>query len=174
MNIYLIYGGDKIPIYTTVYDFTTNNYTATLYSTTANIQPDTTTKKANPNNNYIKSGYGIELKVSSLISGNTDVTGIQNAVIYFPEFKYATYRRIGKAPGAGSNSLIEFPVNLYSLNNSRVHFLPIWFPDKEYKIYIETLDAWTPGGMLCDYTTASINVRGNLWDDFHISVLPNY
>lgn len=166
--------GNRIPIYTTVYDFTTNNYTATLYSTTANIQPDTATKKTNTNNNYIKSGYGIELKVNSLISGSSDVTGIQNAAIYFPEFKYATYRRIGKSPGAGSNSTIEFPVNLYSLNSNRVHFLPIWFPDKEYKVYVETLDAWTPGGMLSDFTTASIQVRGNLWDDFHISVLPNY
>lgn len=166
--------GNRIPIYTTVYDFTTNNYTATLYSTTANIQPDTATKKTNTNNNYIKSGYGIELKVNSLISGSADVTGIQNAAIYFPEFKYATYRRIGKSPGAGSNSTIEFPVNLYSLNSSRVHFLPIWFPDKEYKVYVETLDAWTPGGMLCDYSTASITVKGSLWDDFHISVLPNY
>ena len=37
-----------------------------------------------------------------------------------------------------------------------------------------TLDVWTPGGMLCNYTTASITVKGSLWDDFHISVLPNY
>ncbi|WOO35781.1 hypothetical protein R2R35_18545 [Anaerocolumna sp. AGMB13020] len=166
--------GSKIPIYTTVYDFTTNNYSASLISTTASIKPDSKTKVTNTNDYYIKSGYGIELKVNSSISGNSDVTGIQNAVVYFPEFKYGTYRRIGKLPGAGLNGVIEFPVNMYSLHKSRVHFLPIWFPDKEYKVYIETLDAWTPGGMLCDYTTASINVKGSMWDDFHISVLPNY
>ncbi len=166
--------GSKIPIYTTVYDFTTNNYSASLVSTTASIKPDSKTKVTNTNDYYIKSGYGIELKVNSSISGNSDVTGIQNAVVYFPEFKYGTYRRIGKLPGAGLNGVIEFPVNMYSLHKSRVHFLPIWFPDKEYKVYIETLDAWTPGGMLCDYTTASINVKGSMWDDFHISVLPNY
>ncbi len=166
--------GNRIPIYSTVYDFTTNNYTASLHSTTANIIPDSITKATNPNNNYIKSGYGIELKVNSAMVGNSDVSGIQNAVVYFPEFKYGTYRRIGKLPGAGLNGIIEFPVNLYSLHKSRVHFLPIWFPDKEYKVYIETLDAWTPGGMLCDYTTASITVQGSLWDDWHISLLPNY
>lgn len=166
--------GNRIKIYETVYEFNTNNYSASLYSQNASIIQDSTVRNANTQDGFIKSGYGIKLNVNSSINGNADVTGIQNAAIYFPEFNYKTWRRLGKLPGAGLIDTIEFPVNLYSINGNRIHFLPIWFPNKEYKVYIETLDAWTPGGMLCNYTTASIQVNGSLWDNWHISILPNY
>lgn len=167
--------GYKIPIYETVYDFTRNDYTASLTSTTASIKPDAATNITNTSNSYIKSGYGIEMKVNSKISATVDgTTGMQTAVVYFPEFKYKVYRRISYLPGASLNSTLEFPINLYSINGNRIHFLPIWFPDKEYKVYIETLDAWTPAGMLCNYTTANINVKGSMWDDWHIGVVPEF
>jgi len=167
--------GYRYKIYETVYEFDTNTYTASLVNTTAKITPDVTVKKTNPNNSYIKSGYGIQLAVNSRVNGSpSTTTGIQHAVVYFPEFKYVSYRRIGKLPSAGLNATINFPVNQYSILDNKVHFLPIWFPDKEYKVYIETLDAWTPAGMLCDYTTTSITVKGSMWDDYHIGVIPNY
>ena len=166
--------GERHKIYETVYEFDRNTYTATLSSTNAVIFPNKTIELSNPDLDSIKSGYGIELEVTSKITGSSStVTGIQNAVTYFPEFEYLWYRRIGTTPGANLTDIIEFPVNVFSLHGSRVHFLPIWFPDKEYKVYIETLDAWTPAGMLCDYTTASINVKGSLWDDYHLGVIPN-
>ena len=157
-----------------MYEFDRNNYTAKLTSTNALISSDKRVELSNPRQDSIKSGYGIELNVTSKITGSSStVTGIQNAVTYFPEFEYLWYRRIGTTPGANLTDSIEFPVNVFSLHGSRVHFLPIWFPDKEYKVYIETLDAWTPAGMLCDNTTASINVKGSLWDDYHLGVIPN-
>ncbi len=168
------YYGNKIKIYETVYTFTTNNYSASLTLQNALIVTDTAVKEANPSSGTIKSGYGIELRVNTKITGNADVTGMQNAAFYFPEFNYKTWRRLGKLPGASLNDTIQFPVNLYSINKSRIHFLPIWFPDKTYTVYVETLDAWTPGGMLSYYTTASINVQGSMWDNWHISILPNY
>jgi hypothetical protein len=166
--------GNKIPIYEAKYYFTTNNYSASITSTNAKITPDTTLSDANPDPNIIKSGYGIEMRATSNISSNspTDTTGIQNAVTYFPEFSYKNYRRLSKLPGASLNDTIQFPVNLYSQRGNRVHFLPIWFPNTVYKVYIETMDAWTPAGMLCDQTTASINVQGSMWDDWYIQVLP--
>lgn len=168
------YFGSKIPIYTTVYNFTTNNFTASLSSQTASIKPDSAVRDANPSETIIKSGYGIELNIDSWVSGSYDATGMQNAAIYFPEFNYLSWRRIGKLPGANLRDTIHFPVNLYSINKNRIHFLPIWFPDKTYTVYIETLDAWTPGGMLCSSITASIQVKGSTWDNWHISILPNY
>ena len=166
--------GNEHKIYVTVYEFDENNYTASLTSTKAVIMPDMTVRKSNPANDIMKSGYGIELKVTSNVSGSSSsFTGMQNAVVYFPEFEYKWYRRIGTTPGANLTDIIEFPVNVFSLRGNRVHFLPIWFPDKEYKVYIETLDAWTPAGMLCDYITTSINVKGSLWDDYHLGVIPD-
>lgn len=166
--------GIEHKIYETVYEFNENNYTAAITAMKAAITPDTTVRKSNPDDNIIKSGYGIELKVSSIISGSSSsITGMQNAVVYFPEFEYKWFRRIGTTPGADLNDIIEFPVNVFSIRGSKIHFLPIWFPDKEYKVYIETIDAWTPAGMLCDKTTASINVEGSLWDDYHLGVIPD-
>lgn len=162
-------------LYDTIYDFTTNTYTATLTASSAELRPDTNTVTSNKKFNEVKSGYGVELKVNSNISTGSsgDVTGMQSALIYFPEFLYTTYHRIGKLPGAALNSTIQFPVNLYSMKGSRIHFLPIWYPDKEYKVYVETFDAWTPAGMLCNYTTASIDVKGSMWDDWHIGIIKN-
>jgi hypothetical protein len=168
--------GNPIPIYETVYDFTTNYYSATLVSTNAALRPDSNTSITNKSITEVKSGYGVELRINSSVTssgGAGTITGIQTAVTYFPEYSYANYRRISKMLGAALNSTLEFPVNLYSIKGSRIHFLPIWYPDKEYKVYIETLDAWTPAGMLCDYTTASIQVKGSMWDDWNIGILPN-
>lgn len=158
------------------YDFSVNTFSASLIMTNASIKPDSTVANTNPHSDKIKSGYGIEMKLNSVISASASynsTSGIQTAVVYFPEFEYKNFRRIGTLPGADLNSNIEFPVNLYSIYKRRIHFLPIWYPDTEYKIYIESLDAWTPAGMLCDYTTASIHVKGSMWDDFHIGVIPN-
>jgi hypothetical protein len=166
--------GNKIPIYQAVYHFTTNYYSASFASTNVSITPDATVSEANPNPTKVKSGYGIEMRANTSITStmSSAVTGMQTAVAYFPEFKYANYRRIGKLPGASLNSTIQLPINLYSIRKNRVHFLPIWYPDKEYKVYVEILDAWTPAGMLCDWTTSSINVKGSMWDDYYIQVLP--
>ncbi|BCN29539.1 hypothetical protein [Anaeromicropila herbilytica] len=166
--------GNRIKIYETVYEFSTNHYSASLVDTNTKLKPDNTTKKSNITVSSVKSGYGIELNVASNIVGSSsDTTGIQTAVVYFPEFSYKKYRRIGKLPGAALNSTIQFPINQYSIYKNPVHFTPIWFPDKEYKVYIESLDAWTPAGMICDKATASIQVKGSLWDDWHIGVIPN-
>lgn len=168
--------GNPIPIYETVYDFSTNYYTAALVSTNAAIWPDSNTFITNKSTSEVKSGYGVELRINSSVTstgGTGAITGIQTAVTYFPEYSYANYRRISKLPGASLFSAMELPINLYSIKGSRVHFLPIWYPDKEYKVYIETLDAWTPAGMLCDYTTASIQVKGSMWDDWNIGILPS-
>lgn len=166
--------GNQYPIYETVYDFTRNNYSASLRKISAVITPDKTVENANPNKTKIKSGYGIEMNLNSTVNGSpATVTGIQNAVVYFPEYQYKKYWRIGTLPGAALESTIQFPINQYSLLDSRIHFLPIWFPDKEYKVYIEIFDGWTPAGMLSDYTTASITVKGSMWDDYHIGIIPN-
>ena len=165
--------GNLIEYQRRVYDFTTNNYVAKLISSAAAIFPDTNTKPANKKSTEIKSGYGIEETVSSEIvtsSYQSAVTGMQTSVTYFPEFFYKTYRRIGKLPGADLRSTIQFPVSQYSIRKNRIHFLPIWYPDTEYKVYIEVLDAWTPAGMLCYNTTASIQVKGSMWDDWYIEI----
>lgn len=161
--------GKRHPIYETVYDYTVNNYSSNLTYTKIKVKPDRNTKGASQKSSSIKSGYGIEVEIASNVTGgSSNCTGIQSACVYFPEFNYRKYRRDAKLPGASLLSTLYLPVNQYSIKQSKVHFTPIWYPDGIYTVYVETFDAWTPGGMLCSKGTASIDIEGNMWDDWYI------
>ncbi|MBR3770929.1 MAG: hypothetical protein IKL07_01530, partial [Clostridium sp.] len=153
------------PVYKVVYDYSKNTYSAKLNSTTVNVFCDHNTKNANAKKGEIKCGYGIEVTVKSNISGR-DCTGMQSFCCYFPEFGYKKYRRDGVLPGATLHSTIELPVNAYSIKQNRVHFTPIWFPDGQYEVYVETFDCWTPDGMLCGKGSGSIKINGSMWDNW--------
>lgn len=65
----------------------------------------------------------------------------------------------------------ELDVMQYSTYNRRTHFTPIWYPDGSYTVNTWVIDCWTPAGMLSVNLTDSLNIRGNLWDDWHIAPL---
>lgn len=120
----------------------------------------------------MKSGYGIELTMSSHISGDTAYcTGAQIGNVLFPEFNYnressAKYNRLLEKVG---NDLV-FKTNKYSTYNDRVHFTPIWYPDnKSYTVYAEVFDVWCPAGQLSMRLTDSMKIKGNVYDDWHIA-----
>lgn len=114
----------------------------------------------------MKSGYGINEKVIASISGNGEHTSLQNAVSYFPEFYYKSYWRLLESTSA---NVLEFRKNKYSTYNNRTHFTPVWYPDGTYKVYTWAMDCWTPAGMLSANLTDSLTIRGNVFDDWHIS-----
>lgn len=120
-----------------------------------------------------KSGYGINQIVNASISSNQSsaVTYPQNAVSYFPEFRYETYWRLLERIYSGSNARFEFQKNKYSTYKNRTHFTPIWMPDGAYMVNTWVLDAWTPDGMLSMNFTDLLTIRGNLWQDWHIAPL---
>ena len=113
----------------------------------------------------MKSGYGINENVTASVSAGGECTGIQNAVTYFPEFGYKKYWRLLEKTG----SQFEFKNNEYSTYNNRTHFTPIWYPDGRYTAYTWVLDCWTPAGMLSLNLTDSVNISGNVYDDWHIA-----
>ena len=117
----------------------------------------------------MKSGYGINEKVTALVSGNGEHTDLQNAVSYFPEFEYQGYWRLLEST---SGNTLQFRENEYSTYNNRTHFTPVWYPDGSYEVYTWAMDCWTPAGMLSANLTDSLNIRGNVFDDWHIS--PSY
>lgn len=116
----------------------------------------------------MKSGYGINEKVTGSIIGNGEHTDLQNAVAYFPEFYYQTYWRLLEKTGGA----LEYRKNKYSTYNNRTHFTPIWYPDGNYMVYTRAMDCWTPAGMLSANLTDSLKIQGNVFDDWHIS--PSY
>lgn len=91
----------------------------------------------------MKSGYGIQISVDAHLSGDTQYcTGSQTANVLFPEFNYnrhstTLYNRLLEKSGGS----FVFRKNKYSTYNDRVHFTPIWFPDrKNYTVYVEVFD----------------------------------
>ncbi len=119
---------------------------------------------------YMKSGYSFNTDLNVFISTNAPSTShytrAGNVISTFPEFNYETYLRVLEKHGTNS---FYFKENIYSQWLARSHFTPLWFPDGEYRPYYEVIDIWTPDGMLKVNVSDSIKVRGNIYDDWHIS-----
>ncbi len=148
------------------WEFYTNSYSVSM---NANMRITCDEKNPTANGRKMKSGYGINEKVTGSVSGNGEHTALQNAVTYFPEFYYKTYWRLLEST---STNVLEFRKNKYSTYNNRTHFSPIWYPDGTYKVYTWALDCWTPAGMLSVNLTDSLTIKGNVFDDWHIA--PSY
>lgn len=150
--------------------FDLNRYSASL-SATMKLTPDE--KNPTASGRTMKSGYGINQAVTASISStqSSAVTYAQNAVSYFPEFRYETFWRLLDRVGSGSTARFEFKKNEYSTYHRRTHFTPIWMPDGSYTVNTWLIDSWTPAGMLSMNLTDSLTIRGNLWQDWHVAPL---
>lgn len=141
------------------------NYSAEL-SANMDIYPDE--KSPTAKTSIMKSGYGINIDVSTNLYSNapsSHITYAQNVISYFPEFKYQNYWRLLDRISYGD---FEFKKNKYSTYNNRVHFTPIWYPDGRYTVYAEVIDMWTSEGMLRINLDDYIKIDGNLYEDWHI------
>lgn len=150
------------------WEFELDRYQASL-SAEMSIQTDE--KSPTATGDLMKSGYGIQETVTARVSTNQSsaVTGAQNAVTYFPEFRYKGYWRLLERMSSGYNARFEFEENPYSTYGRRTHFSPIWYPDGRYTPYTWLIDSWTPTGMLSMNLTDSVRISGNLWQDWHIA-----
>lgn len=151
------------------WDYTWTGYSASL---SANQSVLSDAKSPNPTATRMKSGYGIEMNTSTILSSNahsTHITGAQNAVSYYPEFNYQTYWRLHHLKSSGLSATFWLKPNDYSTYQSRVHFTPIWFPDGSYTPITRILDAWTPDGMLTLQLQSTITISDNLFSDWHIA-----
>nr|WP_313529435.1 hypothetical protein [Anaerotignum sp.] len=119
----------------------------------------------------MKSGYGVKTNVSSVLSTNAPsrhYTYTQTAFSVFPEFQYKSYLRLLEKISGGRNSHFTFKVNEFSTLARKVHFLPVWFPDRaKYTIYTQVWDTWTPDGMLSINLSDSLLIDGSLFDDWY-------
>lgn len=150
------------------WEFDLDQYAASLSGSMV-LKTDEKSPTATPST--IKSGYGVNISVeaSAFTSQSSATTPPQNAVSYFPEFYYETYWRLLERTRSGYSAAFEFKNNHYSTYNRRTHFTPIWMPDGGYQVYTYLLDCWTPDGMLSMNLTGSVQIAGDLWDDWHIA-----
>ncbi len=150
------------------WEFDYSTYSAEL-SATMEITPDNLSPTATTTT--LKSGYGIQESVSARVTAtqSSAVTAAQNAVTYFPEFRYREYWRLLEPSVSGKQSMFAFRANRYSTYNRPTHFTPIWYPNGSYTPYTWLLDCWTPAGMLSMNLTDAVTVQGNLWEEWHIA-----
>ena len=150
------------------WEFSLDRYSASL---SASMELRTDEKSPTATDSVIKSGYGVNICVNAhaTTSKSSATTQPQTAVSYFPEFYYKTYWRLLEQTQSGYHAEFEFKNNHFSTYNRRTHFTPIWMPDGNYKIYTYLMDCWTPDGMLSINLTDSVQISGDLWDDWHIA-----
>lgn len=150
------------------WEFDLDHYSASL---SADMTLSTDEKSPTATDSTIKSGYGVNVRVNAQASSgqSSATTPPQTAVSYFPEFYYKTYWRLLERTRGGYGAEFEFQNNHYSTYNRRTHFTPIWMPDGNYQVYTYLLDCWTPDGMLCMNLTDSVQITGDLWEDWHIA-----
>ncbi|WP_141499734.1 hypothetical protein [Paenibacillus luteus] len=151
------------------WDYQFSRYQASL-SAAHSIQPDR--KVPTAIGQEMKSGYGIQMKVNTNLTTNAPSShfkGAQHAVAYFPEFQYKTYWRLYDRLQSVNQATFELKPNPYSTYNQRVHFTPIWYPDGSYIPHTTIIDAWTPNGMLQLNVSDRVQIKGNLFSDWHIS-----
>jgi hypothetical protein len=155
------------------WEFDFDRYSASLTALMSINQDDHNPTASGRN---MKSGYGINQTVTANISStqSSAVTPGQNAVSYFPEFRYEQFWRLLERTASGYSAKFQFKHNNYSTYRNRTHFTPIWMPDGSYTISTWLIDSWTPVGMLSMNLTDNLTIRGSVWDDWHVAPLkPN-
>lgn len=138
-----------------------------------NIKPDERVKTAIGKN--MKSGYGFNATLTATHGSESYLVPPQTAIAYFPEFRYQTYWRIFDRLQQGARqSIFQFPVNPYSQAGNRVHFTPLWYPDDTaYTVWSIVRDMWTPVGELKQACTDTLQINGNVYDDWYIRQVPD-
>ena len=147
------------------------------------------TPNTNNSDTSIKSGYGIEYTVDTtciykengttkrLSEAKNAITPPQYLEVFLPEHEYKTYEIA--AFNDIERDYIEdnnftFPECPYSQFNQKCHFTPIWYPDGKYVVGTKISQCFCPGGMLSiSNKNVSININGNVYDDWHIAPKKN-
>ncbi len=153
------------------YDYAWDGYSASL-SASMQIVPDE--KNPTASGTDMKSGYGINMTASARMLSSAPsghITQVQTCVAYFPEFQYTDYWRLLERTSPGYSAVFQFRENEYSTYNRRTHFTPVWFPDGNYTVYAQVMDAWTPAGMLRIHLNDTVMIHGNLFSDWHVRPL---
>jgi len=150
------------------WEFDASTCSASLTADMA-VSPDALSPTASAST--MRSGYGVQQKTATIVSTNQSaaVTTAQNALTFFPEFKYGTYWRLLEPSVSGKSTTFTFRANPYSTYGRRTHFTPVWYPDGSYTLYTRVIDCWTPAGMLSADRTDGVALSGSLWDDWHIA-----
>ena len=148
--------------------FVKKTYTAKLVMS-ASIVPDATAgyRKQSGGIWTTRSGYGLNTEVSVSVSGEgSAIAGLLKVDSFYPEHNYSTDINKSDRLELVSGKYV-FKTNGDTVSGSRMHTIPLWFPDKAYAVKYYAYDLWCPGGMLYGYTNAYVNIDGDMYDDLY-------
>ncbi len=119
------------------------------------------------------SGYGVSLSwtpviISSGVStpSRDSYTEAQSVYATFPEYAYVLaqnkYDTLDDVAGT-----FMFKPNPDADNTERVHFIPLYVKDGLYSVSVSASYIWTPAGMVTATKSASVIIRGTMYDDWY-------
>ena len=125
----------------------------------------------------MKSGYAFSVSVFSKVSSISYAEFPENDSSYtVPQYAYTAYPEYVHSEDQDKISTLELKnengefvfVFPEYYDNGRVHFIPLWFPNKNYVVKVFTTDCWTPSGMIFrSFVLPSLKISGNAYDDWY-------
>jgi hypothetical protein len=89
------------------------------------------------------------------------------ALMYYPEFRYATATGSFRVLDQTTTNTFQLPINT-SGHFARLHFVPLWYPDTNYRVQAYVADIWTPAGMMSGYMNSDpIVISKSAYDDWY-------
>jgi len=155
--------------------YVTETYHARLI-TTFEILPDS--RIAYPDKpETMESGFGFSVQCTTTLTTNYDHTeklvGAQMVWVRYPESAYGqlssweTVRdelQVQTGEAGSLNATWRLAVNPYSVTESRLHYVPLWYPDGEYVAWAQAFYSWSPIGQLYEHKTDTLTIEGDMYD----------
>ena len=158
--------------------FVKKTYGIQLDTTMFKLEPDAAVPSRKYQNGrwQMPSGYGFIVSWTvdiaplsgTVIPPDSAYTAPQTAMLLLPEFKFSTDMGFYRSLVRTAENVFELPSNPYASNHTRLHFVPLWYPDGDYMVQAVVSDLWTPAGMLTGYVSAAISISGSAYDDWYV------
>ena len=140
------------------------------------MNPISATTEYNGSYFLMRAGYGVKLTAYGI-----DVSKNATASMYTDmQYAYATWQEFGYSTDEGKITTLEkvgsewqLPEYLDYVNDDgtgkRIHFTPIWYPNRDYSAYVCFSDIWTPMGMITVARESNeIQIRDDMYEDWYI------
>jgi hypothetical protein len=125
----------------------------------------------------MESGFGFTVQCTTTLTTNYDhpekLVGTQMVWARYPESGYgqlSSWQNVRdslevKTGASGDMTTTwQLSVNPYSVTGSRLHYIPLWYPDGEYVAWAQAFYAWSPVGQLYEHKTDTLMIEGDMYD----------
>lgn len=125
----------------------------------------------------MESGFGFSVQCSTVLTTNYDrpdkLIGPQMVWTRYPESTFGQLSgwqnvrgdlQVKTGATGGTNIVWQLAVNPYSTAGNRLHYTPLWYPDREYTAWAQAFYGWSPVGQLYDHKTDLLTISGDMYD----------